>query len=74
MSKLNFNEHGVPMSPNSNAAMAQVGWLGWSGTVYGFDTPITEIHKTEPASYAPLYMQIGTWAQTDDGHLYVEQD
>ena len=45
----------------NNAVMQQVGWLGASGRFYKLGTPTTEIHKTEPVSYTPVYEQIGTW-------------
>lgn len=57
-----------------NAAMIQVGWLGQSGAVYTMNTALSDIHKHEPASYMPLYIQIGEWEQNDKGEWYVEQD
>lgn len=75
MSKLDFSKHSEPLPRGSKAAMVQVGWLGQTGTVYGLDTPLKEIHKIETASYAPLYMQFGEWKWHDHAmKYYVEQD
>jgi len=74
MEKLDDRNISEPMDQKSNAAMAQVGWLGETGTVYPLGTALSEIHKTETASYRPLYIQVGTWEQTADGRWFVEED
>lgn len=65
--KLSMSIQAEPLSENSKAVMAQVGWLGATGEVYPLHTPHSEIAKTEKGSYAPLYMQIGEW---EDGTIH----
>lgn len=60
---------------DSPAAMAQIGWLGNSGETYPLGTPLSEIHEKEPASYRPLYIQIGEWQYSKTAKKwFVEQD
>lgn len=58
---LNITNRSEPLARDSKAAMVQVGWVGQTGKVYELGTPLSEIHKIETASYAPLYMQLGEW-------------
>jgi hypothetical protein len=75
MAKLDYTKHSEPMQQGSNAAMAQVGWLGQTGNVYPLDMPLTEIHQQETASYCPLYVQVGTWEWNEEAKRhYVEED
>jgi hypothetical protein len=50
-------------------ALQQVGWLGASGRVYGLGNG-EAIRANEPGSYSALYIQIGSWLQSEDGDYY----
>jgi hypothetical protein len=63
--RLRASEQGARLAHNSRAAMAQVGWLGFSGAVYRLDDPPRD-HR-EKAGYQPLYIQIGVWEYLGDG-------
>jgi hypothetical protein len=65
---LNSWEHGpvLPRQQTTNAALAQIAWLGFSGTVYPYRKDWTGPGKTsEPGGFSPLYMQIGTWQEIE---------
>lgn len=42
-------------------ALKQSGWLGQSGRFYPMGTELKVIHDGEPASYWPIYEQVGEW-------------
>jgi hypothetical protein len=46
-------------------AMAQVGWLGQAGAVYGLHDQLRE--GREPGGFRPLYIQVGVYQQVDNG-------
>lgn len=52
-----------------DAALAQVGWLGQTGHVYG-------LHEkpgyTEKGGFTPLYIQVGHYVATEDGSKILE--
>lgn len=50
---------------DNNLVMAQVGWLGQTGTVYALHDP-PRVDR-EPGSYSPLYIAIGCWEDLGDG-------
>lgn len=56
---MHFRAEGAPV-------MVQVGWLGLSGTVYATNDAPTVSDGREPASYSPIYVQIGTWTKAKD--------
>jgi len=67
---LKLHEHGRVLPHDSRAAMAQVGWLGASGTIY-------PLHKgpargEEPASFTALYIQLGVWEEIEPGHWAIK--
>ena len=74
MKPLRSNNHATPSRHESQAAMAQVGWLGFSGNVYPWGTTLDEIHEHEKGGYEALYIQIGEWEQDDKGNWHVEED
>ncbi len=55
-----------PRFAGGNAIFAQVGWAGLRhGAVYGLhDADVTE---DDPAGFAPLYIQVGTYVTDEDG-------
>lgn len=55
----------LPRERSKDMTIAQVGWLGQSGSVYALDDPPRG--GREPGSYSPLYIQIGTWEHLGDG-------
>ena len=65
MTQLVQHRHAKPLPRDANPVMAQVGWLGASGTVYALgDSPSD---GRERGSYSPIYIQIGTWEDLGDG-------
>jgi hypothetical protein len=74
MSSLQLNNHAEPLDRNSKAAVAQVGWLGNTGAVYPWGTPLDEIHKHETGWYTALYVQIGEWEKDNKSNWHVEED
>jgi len=54
----------------STAALAQVGWTGQTGAVYNIDD--APYDDREPGGFAPLYIQVGTWVEYDDGVWRIE--
>lgn len=62
---LDMAKQGPRLGHNSRAVMAQVGWLGHSGSVYALDD---EPHdQRERGGYAPIYLQVGRWEYLGDG-------
>lgn len=55
----------LPRSPDR--ALRQIGWLGHSGVVYGYDE-----EPREAGGFSPLYIQIGTWEDLGDGRYAVQ--
>jgi hypothetical protein len=51
--------------------MSQVGWLGQTGTVYPLDGPSPSL--SEPGSYQPIYIQIGTWREIEPGTWIIDE-
>jgi hypothetical protein len=62
LSSLAMNIRSDPLPPEARPVMAQVGWLGQTGTVYQLH-PAGRIN--EPGGYAPIYIQIGTWIEQE---------
>lgn len=48
-----------------NMALAQIGWLGFSGRVYPIGDGPTSAQ--EPGGFSPLLIQVGTWEDLGDG-------
>lgn len=66
MSLMMSRHHEVlPRSVDAQPAMAQVGWLGQTGTVYPLDAGPNRVQ--EPGGFAPLYLQVGVWKEIEDG-------
>ena len=60
--QLNPSKHHDVLPAAWRPAIAQVGWLGHSGTVYDLET---DPSKTERAGFMPLYIHIGSWKTED---------
>ena len=56
------HKHKPVLSHGDQHAMAQVGWIGGSGRVYGLDDDINE-----PANFTPLYIAVGMWEDLGEG-------
>jgi len=63
---------GPTLGHNSSAALAQVGWVGASGTVYAFDQPAEVLELAEPSGYEPIYVAVGSWAYRGNGQYVVD--
>lgn len=66
--KLSASKHSGAISrdKSQNMVLAQVGWLGFSGTVY----PLTNADPgptSEPGGFSPLYLQLGSWEEIEPG-------
>jgi hypothetical protein len=59
--ELRQSEHGptLPREQTKDFALAQIGWVGRTGTVYQLHHGPTS--GQEPGGYAPLYISVGTW-------------
>lgn len=55
----------IPRQSTQNAALGQVGWLGFTGMIYALDDEPRDFR--EPGGYSPLYIQIGTWEEIEPG-------
>lgn len=60
-------EHGptLPRDLTADMALAQIGWLGHTGTVYSLDAPPNSTR--EPGGFGPLWICVGTWKDLGDG-------
>jgi hypothetical protein len=59
---LSSSKH-APVVPSSDRpVIAQVGWLGATGTVYALDDQ--PLDGREPGAFSPLYIRVGTWENT----------
>jgi hypothetical protein len=65
MPVLRMSKQGQRLPRDSDAVMAQVGWIGQSGYVYALDDQPRDAR--EPGGYSPLYIQIGVWENLGDG-------
>lgn len=69
MSKLDISDHAPVLPFGGRPAIAQVGWLGHSGEVYGLHDDPSEHEK---GGFSPLYIQLGIWEPIGtwepDGH------
>lgn len=64
---LRASDHGgvLPREITGNAALAQIGWLGFTGMIYELrDEPKD---WREPGGYQPLYIQVGVWEELEPG-------
>jgi len=68
---LSQSTHAEPLPHGNRVAMAQVGWLGFSGAVYPLDDkPLSG--GREPAGVSPLYIPIGIWENLGDGKFGIK--
>lgn len=65
---ISTSKHG-PAFRASDAALAQVGWIGQTNRVYGLDEKPAD---TEPGGFAPLYMKVGDYVSDGDGRVRLE--
>lgn len=67
MTALPLHKHGetIPRERSMNIALAQIGWVGKTGTVYPFGQPPNR--RNEPGGFAPLLISVGTWEDLGDG-------
>jgi hypothetical protein len=65
---LSLSDHGptIPREQSMNTAIAQIGWIGKTGTVYRLDQPPTS--SSEPGGFAPLLISVGTWEHLGNEH------
>lgn len=66
-SYLSIGDHGpaIDRTLSADMALAQIGWIGASGTVYPLGSGPSRAQ--EPGSFAPLYIQIGIWEDFGGG-------
>lgn len=67
---MRMHQHGPVLPSDSNLAIAQVGWLGETGTVYELDDQPLDVR--EPGSFTPLYIAVGVWEDLGDGHFGIK--
>lgn len=67
MGKLRLSEHGptYPRDRSMNMAIAQIGWVGHTGTVYPLGAGPTG--EQEPGGFSPLLIPTGTWEDLGEG-------
>lgn len=63
---------GPTLAHNSSAALAQIGWVGASGTVYEFALPPELLDIAEPEGYEPLYVNVGHWTYRGHGRYVID--
>jgi hypothetical protein len=66
MTTLSLSKHALVVPSRDRPVIAQVGWLGATGTVYALDDQ--PLDGREPGSFSPLYIRVGTWEHLGDGH------
>lgn len=70
MTALAQSKHAAPLPQTSTLAMAQVGWMGFTGEVYALADPPYD--QREPGGLSPLYIALGTWEDLGDGHYAIK--
>ena len=70
MPTLRQSIHGNPLPHDDKHAMAQVGWIGQTGNVYGLDDQPYD--SREPGGFSPLYIAVGMWTQIGDGGWVID--